>query len=132
MSWKRRWAGWNRGMVRYQKPDGSFGYRSRDGKEGPTGALIACGLFVLLGGIVISAEAEVYGVFLCLVSLWFFWQAFDQSAGSNRGTVGRGGSAARQAMTISTRINAAMARGDMAEVTRLQNLAEQQANQRLP
>ena len=26
MSWKLRWAGWNKGMKRYTKADGSFGY----------------------------------------------------------------------------------------------------------
>ena len=26
MSWKLRWAGWNKGMKRYTKPDGSYGY----------------------------------------------------------------------------------------------------------
>jgi len=26
MSWKHRWAGWNRGMRRYDKGNGSYGY----------------------------------------------------------------------------------------------------------
>ena len=26
MSWKLRWAGWNKGMKRYTKSDGSYGY----------------------------------------------------------------------------------------------------------
>ena len=47
MSWKLRNAGWNRGMKRYQKKGGGYGYYdpNSDGKE-----YVILGLFLLIDG----------------------------------------------------------------------------------
>ena len=50
MSWKLRNAGWNRGMKRYQKKGGGYGYYdpNSDGTE-----YVILGLFLLIVGILI-------------------------------------------------------------------------------
>ena len=48
MSWKLRWAGWNKGMKRYTKPDGSYGYY--DPNRNGAGSLIL-GVILLIFGL---------------------------------------------------------------------------------
>jgi hypothetical protein len=77
MSWKHRWAGWNRGLRRYDKGNGSYGYAPPSSFE--SGWYFLC----RWGGLMVM-PAGVFGLLLWAIPalrshVLSFWQDLSLS-----------------------------------------------------
>ena len=74
MSWKLRWAGWNKGMKRYIKPDGSYGYY--DPNRNGAGSLIL-GVILLIFGLFSPLNA-IPRLILIIVGIGLIYREFNE------------------------------------------------------